>query len=299
MATMGTTIERQSQRGLPQGAIVALIAGGGSLPVDLAARLTESGQSAVILPIRGEANADERFGGLPCEPIALEEFGSLMSRLKRLKITHVLMAGTVERRPKIAAMRPHIGLLPALVDVARALFRGDDNLLRAVVGHIEKQGIHVISAQDIMPDLLANAGLIAGPKPARRDHADIAAGYAAAKAIGSLDIGQAAIAIGGRTIALEGVEGTEGLLERTVTLRSHGRLAGATGGVLVKCAKPEQEMRVDLPAIGPDTVDAAQRAGLNGIALEAGRSLILEREETLRRAGESKVFIYGVEAEDR
>ncbi len=299
MATMGTTIERQTLRGLPPGAIVALIAGGGSLPVDLAVRMAESGQDAVILPIRGEASDEERFGGLPCEPIALEDFGSLIARLKRHKITHVLMAGTVGRRPKIAAMRPHIGLLRAVVDVARALFRGDDNLLRAIVGHIERQGIHVISAQDIMPDLLADAGLIAGPKPAKRDQANIAAGYAAAKAIGSLDIGQAAIAIGGRAIALEGVEGTEGLLERTVALRSHGRLAGAKGGVLVKCAKPAQEMRVDLPAIGPDTVDAAQRAGLNGIALEAGRSLILEREKTVRRARDSKVFIYGVEAEDR
>lgn len=299
MATMGTTIERQSQRGLPQDAIVALIAGGGSLPVDLANRMTETGQRAVILPIRGEASAEESFGGLPCEPIALEELGSLMTRLKRLKITHVLMAGTVGRRPNVAAMRPHIGLIRALIDVATALFRGDDSLLRAVVGHIEKHGVHVISAQDIMPDLLAEKGLIAGPKPAKRDHADMAAGYAAAKAIGSLDIGQAAIAIGGRTIALEGVEGTEGLLERTVALRSHGRLAGAKGGVLVKCAKPAQEVRVDLPAIGPDTVDAAQRAGLNGISLEAGRSLILEREKTLRRARESGVFIFGVEAEDR
>ena len=125
---------------------------------------------------------------------------------------------------------------------------------------------------------------------------DIEAAHAAAKAIGALDIGQAAIAIGGRTIALEGVEGTHGLLERTLELRGHGRLAGKTRGVLVKCAKPGQELRADLPSIGPQTVEAAHAAGLAGIAVEAGRSLILEGPVVLARANALGLFVYGLPA---
>ena len=117
-----------------------------------------------------------------------------------------------------------------------------------------------------------------------------------AKAIGALDIGQAAIAIGGRAIALEGVEGTHGLLERTLELRGHGRLAGKTRGVLVKCAKPGQELRADLPSIGPQTVEAAHAAGLAGIAVEAGRSLILEGPVVLARANALGLFVYGLPA---
>ncbi len=295
--TTGTTIDQLGRSALPSEAVVALIAGGGSLPVDLAARMAAIGQRAIVLPIEGEARPDEIFGNLPVEPITLEDFGNLISRLKRFGATHVLMAGTVGRRPKMSAMRPHVGLVRAFLDVAWAMVRGDDNLLRAVVNHIEKHGVCVIAAQDVMPDLLADCGRIAGPAPTKSDQINISAALAAAKAIGALDIGQAAIAIGGRVVALEGIEGTEGLLQRTVELRDHGRLAGAGGGVLVKCAKPEQEMRVDLPAIGPETVEAVARAGLNGIGLEAGRSLILERDETLRRARGHKIFVFGIKAE--
>ncbi len=295
----GTNTERDRCDKLPADAVVAVIAGGGSLPVDIADRLTSSGRRAVILPIAGEARRDERFSNLPVEPIALEELGDLMARLKRHRVSHLMMAGTVARRPKITAMRPHVGLFRALLDVAWALARGDDKLLRAAINHIEKNGIRVVSAQDVLPELLTDPGAVAGPRISKRDKADIRAATAAARAIGNLDIGQAAVAIGGRVVALEGVEGTDGLLVRTIELRKHGRLAGAKGGVLVKCAKPVQDLRADLPAIGPRTIDDAACAGLAGIALEAGRSLILEREETIRRARAKQVFIHGIEAADR
>lgn len=282
---------------LPADAVVGLIAGGGSLPVDIAGRLSSEGVQSRIFPIEGEADADQSFFGLPGEGIAIEDFGGLVALLRRHGVTHVLMAGTVKRRPKISGMRLHLGLFNAIVDVAKSLARGDDGLLKAVINHIEKHDIRVVSTQDILPELLVEAGRIAGPRPGKGDRADMKAAAEAAKAIGALDVGQAAIAVAGRAIALEGIEGTEGLLERMVDLRNHGRLAGAKGGVLVKCAKPSQELRVDLPAIGPDTIDAAARAGLAGIALEAGRSLILDRAETLHRAERQGLFVFGLEAE--
>jgi DUF1009 family protein len=132
--------------------------------------------------------------------------------------------------------------------------------------------------------------------PWKSDWRDIEAGRAAAKAIGALDIGQAAVAVGGRVIALEGIEGTGGLLDRAKELRSHGRIAGKTRGVLVKCSKPGQELRADLPSIGPQTVDAAHAAGLAGIAIEAGHSLILDGPTTIARANALGLFIVGLPA---
>lgn len=296
--TTSSKIDGNAAPVLPDDALVALIAGGGSLPAEIAARLVENGHRLVLFPIWGEVEDESRYQAYTTEPIAMEEFGSLVTRLKRSGATHVMMAGTVKRRPKIANMRPGLGLIKALLDVAKALTRGDDGLLRAVIGHIEKSGFRVISAQDVLPELLIEEGAVTTAKPTKRDMADISAAKAAAKAIGALDIGQAAVSIGGRAVALEGIEGTGGLLERTASLRAHGRLAGARGGVLVKCAKPGQELRADLPAIGPDTIVAAAKAGLSGVAVEAGRSLLLERDKTLYRARELGVFVYGIRAED-
>src|SRR5690606_2645220 len=140
-------------------------------------------------------------------------------------------------------------------------------------------GIRVLGAHDVAPDLLASQGVLGKIRPTSADESDISAALKAARVLGSLDIGQGAIAVGGRVIALEGIEGTDGLLERTVGLRSHGRIAGKKRGVLVKCAKPGQEMRVDLPTIGPRTIIDAHAAGLAGVAVEADRSFILNFSE--------------------
>ena len=158
-------------------------------------------------------------------------------------------------------------MLPRLV---RALRKGDDGVLRALVGHIEAGGIKVVGAHEILPDLLAAEGRIAGGTPLKADWRDIEAASTAARAIGALDIGQGAVAIGGRVIAVEGIEGTDGLLDRAGNFARMAGIAGSRRGVLVKCAKPGQELRADLPAIGPATVDGAHAAGLAGIGLEAG-----------------------------
>ena len=139
--------------------------------------------------------------------------------------------------------------------------KGDNALLRTLRRAHRETGPKVVGAHEVVPDLLAGEGVITKAKPTAADRKDLAAAFAAAKAIGALDIGQAAVAIGGRVIALEGIEGTDGLLASTVTLRSHGRLSGKKRGVIVKCAKPGQELRADLPAIGPQTVTAAHRRG--------------------------------------
>lgn len=130
--------------------------------------------------------------------------------------------------------------------------------------------------------------------PQKSDWRDLEAAAQAARAIGMLDIGQGAVAIGGRAIALEGIEGTDGLLERVKAMRGHGRIAGKKRGVLVKCAKPGQELRMDLPAIGPATVIAAHEAGLAGIGVEADRSLILDAKNVFGEANRRGLFVVGL-----
>ena len=221
--------------------------------------------------------------------------GGLKSLLKRERITHVVLAGGIGRRPKLTKLRPSIELLAMLPRLVPLFGKGDNAVLKTVVELIEEGGTKVVGAHQIVPDLIAGDGIMTRAKPSAADRKDLAAAFAAAKAIGALDIGQAAIAIGGRAIALEGVEGTDGLLARTRELRSHGRLAGKKRGVIVKCAKPNQELRADMPAIGPLTVAAAHGAGLAGIGVEAGRSLILDYETVCADADALGLFVIGLQ----
>lgn len=273
---------------------VAVIAGSGLLPANVVDGLAASGHEPFVVLIAGEADSDARLTAHDHATLEIENFGALVPLLKAKGITHVVMAGGVGRRPNWWRMR----LTPSFLSVAaKALYglsRGDDGLLRTVVRAFEDKGFKVVGAHEIVPDLLAPEGVLTKASPTAADRRDLEAALVAARAIGALDIGQGAIAIGGRVIALEGIEGTDGLLDRAKALRSHGRLAAAKRGVLVKCAKPDQELRADLPAIGPATADGAYAAGLAGIGVEAGRSLILDHATLIARADALGLFVIGL-----
>lgn len=275
---------------------VGIIAGGGSLPVEIARALARQGKLPFIVMAAGEVDRIADFEAYEQATLKLEDVGSLLPILKRHHVTHLVTAGHITRRPRLSAMRLNLGLLAWLPSLFVGVTRGDDTVLKLFVRRIERSGIKVVGAHEIVPELVAAEGLLTKAAPRKADWRDIEAAHAAAKAIGALDIGQAAVAVGGRAIALEGVEGTDGLLERTRELRGHGRLAGRTRGVLVKCAKPGQELRADLPSIGPLTVEAAHAAGLAGIAVEAGRSLVLEGPATIERANALGLFVIGLPA---
>lgn len=280
---------------LPQaGDRIGIVAGGGALPPAVVATLLGKGIVPFVVVVEGEAESEAAFSGADCAVMKLEEFGLLVPRLKKAGVSRLIMAGSIKRRPRLRAIRWALSTLKLIPRVAAAITRGDDGLLRAVVDIMESNGIAVVGAHEIVPDLLAPAGALTQAKPGAQDWRDLGAASEAALAIGRLDIGQAAIAVGGRVIALEGIEGTDGLLERAVDLRGHGRIAGKTRGVLVKRCKPQQELRTDLPAIGPETVDQAHAAGLAGIGVEAGRSFILEFDRTIARADELGLFVVGL-----
>lgn len=272
---------------------ISIIAGDGLLPGNVAEALVNQGQRPFIVAIEGEAKiaeAPDRYDLITAAP---RDLGSLLPLLKREGITHLVMAGGVTSRPPIRSLRLGLLMLLQIPRLVAAYARGDDGLLRALVGIVESQGIKVVGAHEVVPELLAPEGVLTQAKPTRSDEKDIAAGLAAARALGRLDIGQGAIAVGARTIALEDIDGTDGLLMRAKNLRGHGRLAGKTRGVLVKCAKPEQELRVDLPTIGPQTIINAHEAGLAGIAVEAERSFILDCPQTVKLADKFGIFVVG------
>src|SRR5690606_2264533 len=233
----------------------------------------------LVVAIEGEAVFDPSSERYELMPINLAHIGTLIPMLKRRGVTHLVMAGGVESRPPLKNLRIRPGFLLFLPKLLWAYARGDDDLLSTLIAYVESHGIHVVGAHEVAPELLAAQQVMTRARPTEADERDISAGLEAARAIGRLDIGEAAVAIGGRAIALDGIEGTDGLLRRAIELRSHGRLAGTKRGVLVPCAKPGQGTRADLPTSGPRRVSDAHAAGLAGVAVEAGRSFILATGE--------------------
>ena len=180
--------------------------------------------------------------------------------------------------------------------IIRALAGGDDSLLTKVIRLFEVEGYRVVGIKDVAPQLLASSGVLGKVQPSQGDWRDAELALRATEKLGELDIGQAAIAVGGRVVALEGAEGTDAMLQRCAELKRIGRIRSkGRAGVLVKTAKPNQDLRVDLPTVGPMTIDLAAAAGLAGIAVEASGALIAEKEETLKKADNAGLFVIGIE----
>ena len=289
-----TTVDRSGRIHLKAGDRVGIVAGSDRLPIDVAESLEKSGHSPFVVILKGEADPRSALGSYEHEELELEDFAALASVLKRHGVTHVVLAGGVGRRPKLGSLKPSLALLSLIPKAVAALVRGDDGILRAVAGVLEDRGMKLVGAHELVPDLLACEGPMTRLSPRKADWRDLDSALAAARAIGALDIGQGAVSIGGRAIALEGIEGTDAMLERVASLRTHGRIAGKTRGVLVKCAKPGQELRLDLPTIGPATVEAAHAAGLAGIGVEAQKTLVLEYAAMVERADALGLFVIGL-----
>lgn len=276
---------------------LAIVAGRGRLPVDIAHAVLAAGEDPFIITLNGESR--DFPVEFEQEAINLADGTRLLSIIKDNNIDRVILSGGINRRPDFSELRLPLRLLKIVPIFARALTEaGDDKLLRVVISMIETSGCRVIGAQELVPDLLAQTGTLTDGKPDRKDWENIATACAGANALGALDIGQGAVAVGGRIVALEGAEGTDGMLERVAQLRERGRISPNRKGVLVKLCKPQQDVRADLPSIGPDTIRNVHDAGLSGIALDAGRALILNRELVVAEADRLGLFVVGIDRDD-
>ncbi|MBN8182804.1 LpxI family protein [Roseibium aggregatum] len=273
---------------------LALIAGNGSLPCQIAEALNGAGREFRIIAIKGEA--DERTRAQADTELGWGEIGRLYKFLKKTGCRDVLLIGGVSRRPDFTSILGDLGTLKRLPTIIRALAGGDDSLLTKVIRLFEVEGYRVVGIKDVAPQLLASSGVLGKVQPNQGDWRDAELALRATEKLGELDIGQAAIAVGGRVVALEGAEGTDAMLQRCAELKRIGRIRSkGRAGVLVKTAKPNQDLRVDLPTVGPMTIDLAAAAGLAGIAVEASGALIAEKEETLKKADNAGLFVIGIE----
>ena len=177
----------------------------------------------------------------------------------------------------------------------RSFACGDDRLLSGIAKLAEQGGLRIVGVKDVAPEIVVPEGALGRYRPSVRDHADIARGQAMIAALGPFDVGQAAVIADNHVLAVEAAEGTDNLLIRVADLRGHGRVTTPLHvGVLVKAPKPAQDRRVDLPAIGLQTVINAANAGLAGIAVAAGNTIIADAAETIAAADRAGLFIVGV-----
>ncbi|MCC6007995.1 MAG: UDP-2,3-diacylglucosamine diphosphatase LpxI [Rhodobacteraceae bacterium] len=271
---------------------IALLAGSGALPRALAQTLTAQGQPPVVVRFNWTEEVWEGPGEVL--PARLEHLGALFASLARLGCDRVAMAGGM-RRPRLDPKAGDATFRAAAPRLVRALQAGDDAALRLVAALFEEEGLILVAAQEIAPELLAHAGALGVHRPGPADLADAARARAVAEALGALDVGQGAVVAQGLCLGLETVQGTDALLDFVAGTATPFRPdPDGARGVLWKGPKPGQDRRFDLPAIGPDTVRGAARAGLAGIALAAGGVLVLNRAETLRAADATGLFIWGV-----
>ncbi len=268
---------------------LGILAGAGDLPGCLIAACRETRREVFVVAFEGFARAAD-VTPAPHQWAGLGAMDRTIELLHEAGVEEVVFAGAVAR-PSLRGLH--------LDERARKLFMalgdgggGDNSLLSLLVKELEAEGFRVVGVDDIVTDLRAPLGSIGSLAPDADARADIAVAVRAARALGALDIGQAVVAQQGEVLGVEAAEGTDALLARCAGLRREG-----PGGVLVKLAKPGQERRVDLPTIGPRTVDGARRAGLRGIAVEAANSLVVERAEVARAADAAAIFVVGIAAD--
>jgi DUF1009 family protein len=271
---------------------LGIIAGRGPLPCVLAESAAARGLPLHIVAIRGEAREEiERF---PHTWIKWGEIGKMFAALDTNGCGDLVIIGGVNR-PDLANVRFDLGAirtLPFLLSLGKG---GDDHVLSRIVRFFEDKGYRVHGAGDVAPELLAGEGTLGDKAPSAEDRADIEAAFRVVGALGRLDVGQAVVVVKGHVLAVEAAEGTDAMLARCAELRELGRARRRTrAGVLVKAPKPGQEERVDLPTIGPDTVNKAAAAGLAGIAVAAGQVLMAERAATIEAANQHGLFLLGV-----
>lgn len=259
---------------------LAILACAGHLPVAIA----RAHPDAMVITLQGIPSALEEGS----ERHRLEEIGALFAAMKAAGVDRMVFAGALAR-PALDPSRFDAEMTALAPRLMQALSKGDDGLLRTVIDVFEEQGFSVVGAHQVLPGLVAEAGLAVGPAPDAAAEADIARAAEILRGISPLDIGQGCVVAGGQCLGIETVQGTDALL---------GFVAGTDPkyrrnfkGVYVKAAKEGQDLRIDMPTIGPRTVQAVAGAGLAGMVIGAGRVMILDRDATLEAVRDAGLFL--------
>jgi UDP-2,3-diacylglucosamine hydrolase len=274
---------------------VGLIAAGGVMPFAVADSLTSRGITPVLFALKGA-----------CDPLAVERFrhhwislgqvGRAVRLFRAENCRDLVFIGTLVR-PALSEIRLDWGTLRVIRRLWASFRGGDDHLLSGIARILEQDGFRMVGIKDVAPDLLMPEGCLTRKAPDENAAADIARGRDVLRALSPFDIGQAAVVIDGHVVAVEDIEGTDGLLMRVARLRKEGRIRAKSGrGVLVKAPKSGQDLRFDLPTIGPRTIEAVARAGLSGLAVVAGNTSVVEPQIMVETADAAGLFVTGLPA---
>ena len=274
---------------------LALICGGGSLPLAVADSVAKRGRPVVLFALRGYADP-EKVARFPHHWLRVGQLGAFTRIARDAGCRDIVFIGSLVR-PTLWALRPDLKALMLLPRIVAAYRGGDNHLLSGVSRIVEDQGFHLLGAHEVAPEILVPVGTLGYTKAAEQHLEDIDFGFGYLHASGAFDIGQAVVVAGKRVLAVEAAEGTDQMLARVAELRIAGRIGAPPGiGVLVKAPKPEQDRRFDLPSIGPNTVAGVARAKLAGIAVVGGATVVAEPERVVVEADRAGIFVVGVPA---
>lgn len=265
---------------------LGIVAGAGELPKLVMDACQRQGRPYFVMALKGHANPNL----MPPDAVwvRLGAVGKSFDLAHENGVEDVLMIGAV-RRPTLSELRPD---WKGLKFFAKAGVKslGDDGLLTAIIHEIEKDGFHVIGADEILTDSLSTVGVYGRIKPSKQNKEDIAKGYSVAKILGQADVGQSVIVADGLVLGVEAIEGTDALIKRCRDLHRSD-----VKGVLVKVKKPHQERRADLPTIGVQTLENAAASGLAGVAVEKQSAFIVNKEVVIDKANALGLFLVGVD----
>jgi DUF1009 family protein len=271
---------------------LAMICGGGSLPLAVADFVAARGRPVVLFPLHGaaEGTAVERF---PHHWIHIGQVGKFLRLARAAGCRDLVFIGNLVR-PSIWQVHPDLVGLSFLTRTLAAFRGGDNHLLSSMGKMMEQEGFRLLGAHEVAPEILVPEGTLGRVQVSERDRADIALGFDYLRATSPFDVGQAVVVANKHVLAVEAAEGTDQLLARVAELRANGRVRAPSGsGVLVKAPKRGQDLRYDMPSIGPLTVEGVARAGLAGIAVVGGSTIIAEPSTLVAAADRANIFVIG------
>ena len=265
---------------------LAIVAGSGSYPHAMARGARTAGVRRLVVAAFQNETDPELAGCVDSiEWMRVGQLGKMLSFLKESGARHAVMSGQIAPK-NLFDLRPD---MKALLLLAKLKERNAESIFGAIAEAMAGVGVTLLPATTFMEECLAPAGLVAGPAPSRKERADLEFGFRIAKESSRLDIGQTVVVKNGTVLAVEAFEGTNAAILR-------GGSLGKKGAVMVKVSKPGQDLRFDVPVIGPLTLETAAQAGLSAVGVEAGQTLLLERERLAALAGSLRISIVGVSA---
>ena len=263
---------------------LGLIAGNGRFPFLAAAGARRAGRRVIALAIREEAAPELEAAVDEIHWLSLGQLGKAIDVMHRAGVREAVMAGQVKHKQIFSDIVPDLKLVGLL---ARLAFRNTDSLIGGVAEALAREGITLLPSTAFLADELAQPGAMTRRAPTREERRDVEYGERVARVLAGMDLGQTAVVKGRAAVALEAMEGTDEVIRRA------GRIAGA-GATVVKVSKPKQDMRFDVPVAGPGTLEAMREAGARVLALDAGRTLIIDRRDFLARADDAGIAVFGL-----